>query len=293
MSIHTLANEEFEIKINSMGAELVSILDRKDKTQYLWNGDPAYWGRISPILFPVVGGLKNKEYRYGGAVYPMAQHGFARDMEFTLTEKTDHYLCLRLSSTEETRKLYPFDFALELGYRLEKNQVTVEWKVLNTDSKMLYFSIGGHPGFMCPLRGKGVQTDYFLGFDTTEDIEVSKISGNGLAVKDKKTLKNEDGTVQITAGMFDEDALVIENHQAHAVSLMDNNRKAYITVNFHAPLFGIWSPAGKNAPFICIEPWYGRCDSEDFAGSLEDREWGESLEPGHSFFKHYEITINK
>lgn len=292
MAVHTLKNEAVSIQVTDSGAELLSLMKTATGAEYLWNGDPAYWMRRSPILFPFVGLTKNKEYRYEGITYPAIQHGFARDMEFTLKEKTEERICHKLTADDETRKIYPFDFSLFISYILEGNTVTVQWDVINEDIKTMYFSIGGHPGFYCPLAGQGKQTDCYLGFDTERDLEITKISKNGLVVDQKESLKNERGLVPVTEHMFDEDALIVEHDQAHRVFLADGAKKPYLTVDFDAPLFGIWSPAKKQAPFICIEPWYGRCDREDFAGELKERQWGQSLEPGERFTKSYKITVH-
>lgn len=295
MARHTLQNEILTIQINELGAELTSIKDNQTNIEYLWNGDPAYWKRHAPILFPFVGSLKNKSYRYDGKTYPMSQHGFARDMEFTLMNKSDHEVWLSLEATKETLEKYPFQFRLELGYRLDGRTITVLWRVLNQDNKTMYFSIGGHPAFMCPLNGKGEQKDYYLQFDTNQPLHYLLINEEGMAVKkpfeQQEILETDNGILAIDPHMFDRDALIIEQNQCHEVSLLDPSKKPYLTVSFDAPLFGLWSPAGKNAPFICIEPWYGRCDSSDFDGTLEDREWGNVLEAGNAFEANYTITI--
>lgn len=291
MAVHSLENGELKLLINDMGAELVSMCDVTTNSSYLWNGDAAYWGRVSPVLFPFVGGLKNRKYTYKGVEYPMGQHGFARDMEFTMTERTDDSVRFCLESDPETKESYPFDFALWITYRLQGRAVDVIWEVENRGDDRMYFSIGGHPAFMCPFDGRGVQAEYSLKFDTDRDYTITKISKNGLALPETVILKGSGGVVPITESMFDEDALVIEQDQAHQVSLMDPDGRTYVTVSFDAPLFGIWSPSKKNAPFICIEPWYGRCDREDYTGSLDEREWEQELEAGEIFKRTYTITV--
>ena len=154
-----LENENLKVTINYFGAELSSIQKKSTGTEYLWNADPAYWNRTSPVLFPIVGSLKGKEFQYGGSTYPMGQHGFARDMEFSLLSATETECWLELSSNEETLAKYPFAFRLEIGYRLEDQKLTVIWRVINEDEKTIHFSIGGHPAFMCPLDQQGQQTD--------------------------------------------------------------------------------------------------------------------------------------
>lgn len=285
-----LENENLKVTINYFGAELSSIQKKSTGTEYLWNADPAYWNRTSPVLFPIVGSLKGKEFQYGGNTYPMGQHGFARDMEFSLLSATETECWLELSSNEETLAKYPFAFRLKIGYRLEDEKLTVIWRVINEDEKTMHFSIGGHPAFMCPLEQHGQQTDYFISFDTKEPITYGLLNTDGLLATEE-TLTTEDGFLPITADLFDRDALIIEHDQAKRVSLCTPNKVPYLTVTFDSPLFGVWSPAGKHAPFICIEPWYGRCDRFDFNGTLAEREYSNTLNPQEVFERSYQIEI--
>lgn len=287
-----LENETLKVTIHSFGSEIGSIVNKKDGCEYIWNADEKYWKRSAPVLFPIVGSLKNKEFIYEGKAYPMGQHGFARDMEFALQSASNTEAWFSLTSNEETYAKYPFRFTLSIGYVLNGNSLKVIWKVENKDTKNMYFSIGGHPAFMCPLNGKGKQTDHYLSFDTEKDLTYSLLSKNGLVEKEDLVLPTHGGMLPVDAHMFDRDALIIEGSQASVVSICNAEKQPYLTVKFDAPLFGLWSPAGKQAPFICIEPWYGRCDKESFAGTLEEREYGNILAPQEVFEKDYEIIIN-
>lgn len=289
MAYFQISNDKITIQVDSMGAELKSLKRVADAKEYLWQGDPAYWGRTSPILFPIVGALKNGCYTIDGKEYFMGQHGFARDMEFQLKSQVASEIWFSLRSDEKTLAVYPYPFLLEIGYELTGSTVIVKWRVSNPEEEPICFSIGGHPGFLCPIDPGTDQTQYRLSFDVKEQI-VSSCIGDGLLGKDKKTYRLRDGVLPITADLFDGDALVVENDQAHRVSLVKPDGTLYLTVDFNAPLFGIWSPPKKKAPFICIEPWYGRCDSVDFAGTFQDREWGQTLSRG-SFEAQYKITI--
>ncbi len=286
-----LENDKWKVAINHFGAELCSIVKKENGVEYVWNGDERFWKRSAPVLFPFVGSLKNKEFLYGDKAYPMGQHGFARDMEFSLVSNDGRQAWFSLSSDDTTYEKYPFAFTLEIGYVLTDNTIKVIWRVINEDEKQMYFSIGGHPAFMCPLDGEGRQTDYFIAFDSDKNLVYSKLSENGLVYKKDNILETNGGKMQITENLFDEDALVVEGGQAHRVSLCKPDGTPYLTVTFDAPLFGLWSPAKKNAPFICIEPWYGRCDSEAFTGTLEEREYGSSLAPHESFEAAFEIQV--
>ena len=292
-----LKNEVLEIQVNLHGAELRSLKDRKSGTQYLWNADPKYWGRTSPVLFPFVGSVRDKKFKYNGAEYPMNHHGFARDMDFVLVSQKEKEVWFALDSTEESYQQYPFRFRPEIGYRLVENIVTVMWKVKNTDEKEMYFSIGAHPAFFCPLKEGDRQSDYCLAFwkgdgSRPETFCNTVFGQGGLVTADKKDYELQDGLLPITEDLFDGDALVIENHQLQRVALLDGEKEEYLAVEFDAPLVGIWSPPKKQAPFVCIEPWYGRCDREGFDGELRDREWGNTLKPGGEFTAEYRIVIS-
>lgn len=290
MALFQISNNKIMIQVNSMGAELTSLKDVATGTEYMWNADPAYWKRTSPVLFPIVGGLKDGKYRLDGREYPMGQHGFARDMEFRLKSQVASEIWFILESDEETLQKYPYPFVLEIGYELEDRTVVVKWRVKNPSANRMYFSIGGHPAFMCPIDEGTKQSDYKLLFDTKEPLISSGLQ-NGLLSNETKTYTLENGMLPVTEHLFDKDALVIEKHQAQSVALARADGTPYLTVNFDAPLFGIWSPPGKNAPFICIEPWYGRCDRADFSDDWTKRDWIESLKPGETFTADYRITI--
>ena len=299
-----LENDQLSVEINTFGAELSGIVRKRDGAEMLWNADPKFWKRSAPVLFPFVGGVKNKEYHFEGKAYPMGQHGVARDSEFALISIRQEEAWFAFSDTEETRKVYPFSFRLSLGYRLEGNRLTCLWRVENTGVEELFYSIGGHPAFMCPVEGRGKQTEYAISLDTdAENLSYGKLSSDGLLESEGHLLplslpegkesaaegKNGRRFLRISENLFDEDALIVEGGQAHRVGLTDPEGTEYLVVHFDAPLFGLWSPAGKGAPFVCIEPWYGRCDRVDFAGSLPEREYGQALGPGQE--KEYSYVI--
>ncbi len=289
---YELKNELLCIQVDSFGAELTSIVD-KNGTEYLWCGDSKYWGRHSPVLFPVVGKPRDNKYRYAGKEYAMGQHGFARDMEFVCTEKKADEIWFLLEADETTLAKYPFLFRLEIGYRLTDSTVKVMWRVTNCEEeRVMPFSIGAHPAFMCPLDEKEEKAAYRLQMNAKDKVVYSFLnSENGLLRDQKYELILEDGSCQIGEDFFDESAYVIENSQVSEVSLVNPQGQPYITVSFDAPLVGIWSPEKKHAPFVCIEPWYGRCDKEDFLGTLEEREWSNLLTSGKCFQKSYDICI--
>lgn len=290
MAEYVLENGEIRIRVDSHGAELRSLMDIRSQREYMWSGDAAYWGRVSPVLFPVVGCFRDKKYRYKGEVYSLPQHGFARDMDFMMTEQTGEEIWFCLTDKENTWENYPFAFSLEIGYRLTGRSVKVMWRVTNPAADPLYFSIGGHPAFAAPARKEDEITCY-LAFAGIESLIVRKIN-DGLATDElKKIGLLPGGLLPVTEEVFADDALVVENRQTSRVRILDGEKKPYLTVTFDAPLFGVWTPPGKNAPFICIEPWYGRCDRIDFTGTIEEREWANTLPAGETFEAAYAIEV--
>lgn len=291
---YILENEDLKVEIESVGAEVISIQDKKGR-DYLWNGDGKFWGRRSPILFPFIGRLKNGAYRYKGKEYKVGPHGFARDMEFSLFEQTESVLWFEIKDTEATYLIYPFHFSLKIGYHLVGKKLEVSWEVENLESEEnMYFSIGAHPGFLCPIFGEGEdKEDYVLELTGRGD-ELSYQFADletGLLIKEKKEMKLEAGRISLTKDFFDESTYLFLNHQLKEVSLITPSGKKYVTVSFDMPILALWSPEKMNAPFICIEPWYGCCDGEWFEGTLEEREWGNKLAPGAIFTNSYSITI--
>ncbi len=287
-----LENMYLKITINQQGAELSHILSKENGQSYLWNADEKYWKRSAPVLFPIVGSLKDSKFIVDGKDYPMSQHGFARDMDFVMAKQADgKRILFRLDCNEDTIERYPYKFSLEIEYTLDKYRLTTKWRVINKDDKAIHFQIGGHPAFMCPLGGKGKQSEYKLCFDTDKDLTYSLLSENGLVESEGNVLANDGGMVAIDEHMFDKDALIIEGGQANKVSLCKPDGMPYLSVGFEAPLFGLWSPAGKGAPFICIEPWYGRADKESFSGDIAEREYDNKLGVGEVFEAEYYIDV--
>lgn len=300
---YVLENEVLRVEIDSFGAEIKSVKRKSDGLEYMWQANPEYWGRTSPVLFPFVGVPRDKKYRYAGNTYPMGQHGFARDMEFScesidgsranVKDRCGEYsVWFSLESDETTYEKYPFHFRLYIGYELRINKVKVFWRVENIDEKPIYFSIGAHPAFHCPIHGESDKVGYGLRFGGCKDMIYHH--GNtpeGLAVMETFALPLEDGRVRFTPEFFDKCTYMIEGEQSHSVELFDAEGKTYVTVDFDAPLFAIWSPEGKNAPFVCIEPWYGRCDAVDFDGSIAERAYENALSSGGEFEAKYSIKF--
>lgn len=306
--MNTLNNGKISISVNKRGAELTSI--KCEGREYLWQAEPEFWARHSPVLFPIVGSVWNGEYRSHGKTYKLGQHGFARDMDFQLKSQSEDEILFELNSTDETMQKYPYKFRLEIGYRLKGKSVEVTWKVTNTGNEKMTFQIGAHPAFYWPIftneeieGGVKVQNERlakdgergffaFQGLVGNEFI-TSIIKEKGCMDKSKTDIipLNENGMLQLNLEAFNRDTYILENSQVNGVTLCDTDAKPYLTLRFDAPLVGLWSPPKKNAPFICIEPWYGRADFADYEGDYEDKIWSNKLEVGETFETSYTIEI--
>lgn len=290
---YSLENDKIKIGVASHGAELVSLVRKSDNREYMWSGDAAYWNRVSPVLFPFVGKLKNCSYTYQGRVFSdIPQHGFARDSEFCMVEKSEDVIWFELQPDDKWRVNYPFEFRLRIGYRIEKSQVHVMWTVQNDSAEPMFFSIGAHPAFVCPdgKNKEDVLKGYKIDFYTPERELISgELTSQGTLLPEKRRFPLTEGRLALSSEVFAKDALILDSKNIHTVSIIDPEGYEFLKVLFDTPQLGIWSPAGKNAPFVCIEPWFGRSDAEDFSGQLSEREYGNSLEPGHSFHKEYVI----
>lgn len=290
--MHTLKNEILTVQVKEHGAELASI--RKGSVEYLWQADPMFWGRHSPVLFPIVGSVWEKRYRVDGREFELGQHGFARDMDFTMVEGGEDEVRYRLGSTEDTLKKYPWPFVLEIAYRLHGNMIYVIWEVSNPGNEDMYFQIGAHPAFNYPDYDPQTVERGFLSFDRGEGLECIRIKEKGCV--DAETLYPldipADGLLPLTRETFDKiDTIMLQDGQIGSVALYRTDRTPWLKLSFEAPVVGIWSPPGKNAPFICLEPWYGRCDRAGYEGDYRDRDWVNLLAPGEKFSSVYTIEI--
>lgn len=290
--MHTLKNDVLTVLVKEHGAELASI--RKGTTEYLWQADPAFWGRHSPVLFPIVGSVWDKRYRVAGKEFEMGQHGFARDMDFTLVEGNETEVRYRLESSEETLRKYPFPFVLEIAYRLEGSRVDVIWEVSNPGTEDLYFQIGAHPAFYYPDYDPQTEERGYLSFDKTEGLQCIRIKEKGCVdAQTKYPLEiPQDGLLPLTRETFDAiDTIMLQDGQIGSVTLHRTDGSLWLSLKFEAPVVGIWSPPTKNAPFICLEPWYGRCDRAGYEGDYRDKDWINRLAPGGKFSSLYSIEI--
>ena len=287
-----LKNDVLTIEVSPMGAELQSIKDANGH-EYLWQADPDFWPRHSPILFPIVCGLWKGKYRTEGQEYALDRHGFARDTEFRLLKKTADRVTFALESSDATLKNYPYHFVLSVTYRLEGNKIHVIWHVHNTDTREIHFQIGAHPAFNLPDVGEGEPMHGQLLFDNPGPLK--RIVGNieGCITHDHTEIATKNGVWSFTEEDFKDDSLQFDNCQLHKISILDRAYNRVVTVSFNMPCVAVWSPYGKNAPFVCIEPWFGVSDHVEYDGQLKDKYLMNHLHPGASFMSEYVIEIGE
>ena len=286
-----LENEFLCVEIAEMGAEVTRIYDKTEDNEILWEGNPVYWKRHSPVLFPNVGKTYKNRVLINGTQYPTSQHGFARDNVFTCIEAASEKASFMLRSSEETKEVYPFDFELHINYKLNKKELTVEWQVKNCGDETMYFTIGGHPAFRF-AKPEETKADYVLKIPGKEKIEYVLIDIScGCANVDKvHTLQLSEETYPLSDEMFANDALVVDNGQIEEAWLCHKDGTPYVGVRSEGfPNYGIWSVEG--APFVCLEPWMGRCDNAGFNAELSEKPNVNKVEAGEKFIKDYTIVV--
>lgn len=313
-----LSNGILELEVSLRGAELQSLRRVACPTEYLWQGDPAYWDRRSPILFPNVGKVWQDTIRVGDEAYTLHQHGFLRDMLFRKTADEDRHLAFVCDSDEESRQNYPFDFRVQIDYRLLRNVLTIEWTVENTGNLPMPFQIGAHPGFNhihfhpdAPIHGylsadadSPWQSSRCDGGFVHQTVPVTKASPDFIFPQSEVPKEStecaldtfpidipHDGLLPLTNETFACDTILEMTGRMHRITLHDSDGRPRVTVRHQMPITAIWSPCGGRAPFVCIEPWEGCCDPEGYTGQLRDRHFSHILSPHDLWHTSYDIII--
>jgi len=259
----TISNNSLSATINSKGAELISL--KRENREYMWDGNPEFWGKHSPILFPIVGTLKDNSYTFKNNDYKLSRHGFARDNDFKVIESSKNHVIFSLIAFEDTLKNYPFEFELKVIYMLEENSLTITYDVTNTSSEIMPFSIGGHPAFALP----GKFEDYSLLFEKQEVLTSHELE-NDLVSDKTKTFELKEKQLPLNYIIFENDALIFKNMQSKSIEILEK-QKPILRFSFEDfQNFGIWTKI--NAPFICLEPWLGYSDTLKSNGNLFDKE---------------------
>ena len=289
-----IENEFLKIKGNTHGGELVSIKGKKSNSEYLWQGIPFWWKLYSPVLFPIIGKVKNFEYRYEGKTYFMPQHGFASRAKYKLIENKDNILAFELKNNKETEKVYPFKFSLINEYKIEKNSIIITHKVKNLDNKNIYFSLGVHPALKCPMyKEEDELNDYYLKFNKMENSSILEINKEDfLTGKEKKYFNNCD-ELNLSEEVFKDGTLIFKNLESDKITLKSRKHNRSVSLEFKDfPYLAIWAP-DRNTNFVCIEPWFGHADYEDFTGEIKDKEGIIKLEKNKEFKCTYKIIIEE
>ena len=277
----TLKNEHLTVGINPFGAELSSITDAAGR-EYVWQGDPAYWSGRSPVLFPIVGRLLSDSYVYNDTKYYLQKHGFARKSAFALVSEDDSHATFTLAATEDTKRVYPFDFLLTADYSLSGKTLTVKNTVRNIGKEDMYFSFGAHPAFNIEIGDR-------VEFSETETFKTYLFNELGLADGEKIFAENTN-SITITDHIFDGDALFFEDLKSTAATVVSEKDGALLKMTYgKAPFVGLWAKPG--APYVCIEPWHGICDNMNVSGKLEEKPHIIRLGAGEEFVFPYTIEI--
>jgi galactose mutarotase-like enzyme len=286
--MYTIFNDHLQVAVQSKGAELQSIYNKATGIDYLWSGNADFWGKKSPVLFPIVGGLKNNTYTYENKVYQLGRHGFARDHSFEVVQHTTDTITLSLTDTPDTLSVYPFPFTFHLQYQLLQNKLVVTYQIHNTGTTVMPFSVGAHPAFNVPLAPDTVFSDYFLQFNEPETAPLWPLIHDGLIDAHPTPYLQNTAQLPLTEELFYKDALVFKQLKSTQISIKSHKTTHGITLEYQDfPYMGIWS--AKNAPFVCIEPWCGIADSVDASGQLLEKEGVHLLEPQAQFVRSWSV----
>jgi galactose mutarotase-like enzyme len=284
----SIENDYVKALFSAKGAELQSFKSKETDTEYLWNGNPQYWGKFSPVLFPIVGGLKDNTYIFNGQKYKLPRHGFARDREFKVEQVNTTELLFTLIHDEETLRVYPFKFTLAIHYKIEGKSLSCTYQVFNTDKDKLLFSIGGHPAFAAPAGHELAYDDYFLEFNKDTELVYHKINSD-LITDETGIIKLEEHVLPLNHKLFYEDALVFKTLKSDRITLRNRKNSQGLHFDFDGfPFFGIW--AAKDADFVCLEPWFGIADGINHDQNLETKEGIVGLQTGKNWERIWSIS---
>lgn len=291
--IYYLENSKLNITVSDYGAELHSVTGKKEDTEFLWNGNPEYWKYHAPHLFPIIGKLIDSKYRVNGKEYELPSHGIARISEFNCLNKTEKSITFELKYDEKSLEIYPYKFLLQVTYTLEDNSVITEYKIINLDDKDIYFSIGGHPAFMCPIDSKDKLEDCYLEFNKKETTSAMTINEDVYISYNRKEYLKDTNILPLSKELFENGLFIFDRLESDKISIKSKNNSKSVCVEFDGfPYVGLWAPE-KGAPFMCIEPWFGHPDYEDFKGEFKEREGSIEVNPGEYFSCKYKFIINE
>ena len=275
------------------GAELISL--KKGDVEYLWQGNPEFWDGQSPLLFPNTGRYWDNRYFLDGQIYEQKAHGFARNSEFDVVEQSADKVVFGLHSDSTTEAVYPFKFFLFVTYQVSEQGLTVDWFVRNQGDNDMYFQIGAHPAFNLPNYCASDKIHGYITFEPKCQLQYLEPLEKG-CVDPTKLLPltlDEYHSMPLTGKTFDCDTYVIESGELQACTLQTADRRPWVTVEFSMPVLALWAPtvARPDCPFVCIEPWYGSCDTIGYSGDIANRRHEQHLASGEHFMTRYRIKI--
>jgi len=288
---HSILNNHLQVTVQEKGTEISSIKSLKTGLEYIWNADPDIWGSHAPVLFPTIGAIKNKEATINGSSYQVPRHGFIRHNEsIFLKEQHAYELKFQLDYSDKTLSVYPYKFRFNISFRLEDSKLVVAHRIENLDDKAIYFALGGHPGFNCPLHAGERYEDYYLEFEKEENVETTLLSSNGLITDQTEQVLTDTRVLPLRPDLFDNDALILKDLKSRKVSLKSHKSEQVLTVSYQDFAYlGIW--AKPNAPFVCIEPWLGIADHENTDGDFLKKDGLITLPQGEEFTASFSIEI--
>ncbi|CAI9395065.1 Protein LacX, plasmid [Bacillus sp. T2.9-1] len=288
-----IENDWLKVTIKNDGAEVCKVQHKENGLNYMWTGDSAYWGRVSPVLFPIVGRLKGDRYMVEGQTYHMSQHGFLRDVRFSVASQTKDRVSFLFESAGNFKNIYPYEFKVLIHYILQKNVLTVTWEVINDNEGEMYFSIGAHPAFKIPLLEEETIENYSLKFFPAKNKHVMEYELKESLLLEKGPADDVEA-IQLCPSLFVNDALIYSN--IDRITLTSNITNCGVDVMLKDfPFVGIWSKYeetdGSLAPFVCIEPWYGIADRQDSTGKLKEKFGVNRLAQEDKFRAQYSIRF--
>ena len=291
---YTIENEAFAVVIDSKGAELCSMKSKTSGIEYIWQADPAVWARHAPILFPIIGRLKEKTYSVGGTSYTITQHGFGRDSEFTCTKQTADSIDLTLLPNDYTKGMYPFAFALTVRYTLDGNKLIKEHITTNQGQEDLYYEVGGHDAYNVALEPGECMADYYVDFGDRAAIEPIVNDESLMLTKEKRSIPLTDGRLYLTSELFALDALILDDAPSH-VTIQSNKSAHSIRMDYpDFPYLGIWSKyTGSDTNYVCIEPWSTLPDAAYLDHALEHKIGVRCLKAGETETLTFATTITE
>ena len=293
--MYVLENAMFRVEINELGAELSSFKSKTTGTEYVWQADPASWKRHAPILFPIVGRLKDKTYTAGGKAYEITQHGFGRDLEWQGKRVSNCCVEFRLEQSEFTKKMYPWDFACTVRYTLDGASLKKEHITENRSDTTMYYEVGGHDAYnLCWQDGEKI-TDYYVAFEGVDALSRIVSDQNVMLTRERVSVPLVDGRLPISRGLFAGDAVMTEGLPVRRATIGCTKNSRSITMDFtDFDYFAVWSPYKDTAvPFVCLEPWSTLPDGSYLDHAIENKEGVRVLQPGQSENLSFTTTISE